>query len=120
MTIPTLTILNDGTTLQRTLTTAELEYCLPIIEYSQDKTILFFASTEEHLKDCIVAIRTDNQVQDNILKLEHWNYHPGRKEIQHTHTTQVESPEHGIKILPLLAQQDAIETFKSLSRLYLS
>ena len=77
----------------------------------------FYTSEDPVLEDCIVALRLIKT--DSGFIIEHWNYHPARKEIQHTHTTKLLSALDGrYWVTQHDPEKAAIETFKSLKRLY--
>ena len=118
MSKPFLFVLSEDILQQRELTPTELELVKPILSDSKGGSTHFFSSVQPSLVGCIVAVRSDEVVKDGSIVLEHWNYHPSRKQLQLTHTTTHECSDQGLKLLPIRAKEAAHQTFNALSRLY--
>lgn len=88
-----------------------------LLDAVTDGVAHFYISEDLVLQDCIVAIKPV-KTSDGFI-VEHWNYHPARKEIQLTHTTKPRSTLNGqCWVTQYDPEKAVIETFKSLKRLY--
>lgn len=88
-----------------------------LLDTTTDGVSHFYTSEDLVLRDCIIAIKLV-KTSDGFI-VEHWNYHPARKEIQLTHTTKPRSTFDGLYWINQYDTEKAvIETFKSLKRLY--
>lgn len=100
------------------LTPQEVELCKPLYDASNEDFTVVFKSTHPALANCLVGktlLFKKNDLGEKVVETIHWNYYPGRNDIQLTHTSTAKESE-------LLGVQNHLEataasTFKSLQRL---
>lgn len=77
-------------------------------------TVALFKTTHPKLEDCIIGLKIGQIVREGsveLIEIEHWNYHPGRKDLQRTHLSTFKKGESPT-LLKLVTG-----TFESLLRL---
>ena len=100
------------------LSSKEVEICKPLYEASNEDFTVVFKSTHPVLANCLVGktlLFKKDELGEKVVETTHWNYYPGRNDIQLTHTSTTKESE-------LLGVQNYLEataasTFKSLQRL---
>lgn len=75
-----------------------------------------FKTENEALVDCIAVVVIHHSGK-TLEKTDHWNYHPSRKELSHTHTNHI-NKEVTFAELHEHIKQGYTDTFKSLLKLY--
>ena len=100
------------------LSSKEVEICKPLYEASNEDFTVVFKSTHPVLANCLVGktlLFKKNELGEKVVETTHWNYYPGRNDIQLTHSSTTKESE-------LLGVQNHLEataasTFKALQRL---
>ncbi len=107
------------------LTTKELEICKNLLNDTLQNKPIIFCVDNDNLKDCLVALKIVTEIiKDTVIsiKLEHWNYHPMRKELTLTHQTvfykkDIDSTDDLSEKLIELVKESVSSTFRSLNDL---
>lgn len=110
-----------GNTIAR-MTLTDIDLCKPLIgQLHLNKHLTVFKSMHPRVDRCIVALEIEVIFDSNWneeLIIKHWNYHPARSGIQHTHTTSKIVNGLSFKDIDSFLLNQVKQTFQSLTRLY--
>lgn len=103
------------------LTQHDLSVCKQLTQQLRPTVdVVVFKSTNPTVKECIVALETEQMSDENndlVLVIKHWNYHPRRQGLQHTHTTSKVVTSLAFRVVDMYLVGQVKATFNSLQRL---